>query len=159
MIKCVVCEQLGDRVSKMDKSEMLQSAYKAGHSIKTALLKVKTNILNAINNNEVMCLVLLDLSTVFNMISHQILLNRSKYHFRVDGTVLNWLESCLIGRCQKVALEGKGGIKATSDNMTLTSGVPQGLIIGPILFTLYVSPIRDICRNHHITFHCYADDT
>ena len=58
---------LGNHVSKMDNLVVLQSAYKAGHSTKTAVLKVKTNILNAINNNEVMCLVLLDLSTVFKM--------------------------------------------------------------------------------------------
>ena len=43
--------------------------------------------------------------------------------------------------------------------MTLTSGVPQGLILGPILFTLYVSSIGDICRKHQITFHSYADNT
>ena len=43
--------------------------------------------------------------------------------------------------------------------MTLTSGVPQGSILGPILFTLYVGPIGEICRNHHITFHSYANDT
>ena len=57
MIECVVCEQLGDHVSKTGNLEVLQSAYKAGHSTETALLKVKTNILNAINNIEVMCLV------------------------------------------------------------------------------------------------------
>ena len=102
MIECVVCEQLGDHVSKTGNLEVLQSANKAGHSTKTALLHVKTVILNAINNNEVMCLVLLYLSAVFNTISHQILLNRLKYCFGVDGTVLNWLESYLTGRCQKV---------------------------------------------------------
>ena len=128
---------------------------------KTALPKVKNNIINAINNNEVVCIVLLDLSAAFDMISPQILLNRLKYHLRVDGTgtLLNWLESYLTGRCEKVALEGEEGIKATSNNMNLTPGVPQGLILGPILFTLYVSPIGDICGKHQITFHSYADDT
>ena len=159
MLEHVVCEQLGDHVSKTGNLEVLQSAYKAGHSTETALLKVKTDILSAINNNEVVCLVLLDLSVAFDMISHQILLNRLKYHFGVDGTVLNWLESYLTGRCQKVALEGEDGIKAPSNNMNLTSGVPQGSILGPILFTLYVSPIGDICRKHQITFHNYAHDT
>ena len=158
MIKCVVCEQLGDHVSKVGNLEVLQSAYKAGHSTKTALLKVKTDILNAINNNEVVCLVLLELSAAFDTISHQILLNRLMYHFGVDGTVLNWLESYLTGRCQQVALEGKDGIKAASNNMTLAR-VPQSLILGPILFTLYVSPIGNICMKHQTTFCSYADDT
>ena len=66
---------------------------KQANPLKQHYLKVKTDILNAINNNEVMCLVSLDFSTAFNMISHQMLLNRLKYHFRIDGTVLNWLES------------------------------------------------------------------
>ena len=119
----------------MGNLKVLQSAYKAGHSTNTVLLKIKTDILNAIKNNEVMCLVLLDLSAAFDTISHQIILNKLKHHFRVDGTVLHWLESYLIGRCQKAALEGKDDVKATSNNMILTPGVPQGLILGPILFT------------------------
>ena len=72
MLERVVCEQLEDHVSKPGNLEVLQSAYKAGHSTETALLKVKTDILSAINNNEVVCLVLLDLSAAFDMISHQI---------------------------------------------------------------------------------------
>ena len=69
------------------------------------------------------------------------------------------MESYLVGRCPKAALEGEDGFKATSNNTTLTSAVPKGLILGPILFTVYLSPIGDICRNQHITFHSYADDT
>ena len=69
MLEHVVCEQLGDHVSKTGNLEVLQSAYKAGHSTETALLKVKTDILSAINNNEVVCLVLLDLSAAFDTIS------------------------------------------------------------------------------------------
>ena len=87
MMECVTCEQLGDCVSKTGNLEVLQSAYKVGHSTQTALLKVKIDILNASNNNEVMCLVLHHLSAAFDMISHQILLNRLKYHFRLDDTV------------------------------------------------------------------------
>ena len=120
MIKCVVCEQLGNHVSKTGNLEVLQSAYKAGHSTETALIKVKTNILSGINKNEAVCLISLDLSAVFDTISQQILLNKLKYCFGVDGTVLNWLESYLTGRCQKVALEGEDGIKATSNNVNLT---------------------------------------
>ena len=97
----MVCEQLGDHVSKIGNLEVLQSDYMADHSIKTALLNVKTIILNAINNNEVVCLVLLHLRATFDTISHQILLNILKYCFGVDGTVLNWLESYLTDRCLK----------------------------------------------------------
>ena len=65
--------------------EPLQSAYRTNHSSETALLKVQTDILDAIDNKSVMCLVLLDLSTAFDTVNHSILLNRLKYQFWIRG--------------------------------------------------------------------------
>ena len=91
MIKRVVCDQLTSYTSNSGNSEPLQSAYKQGHSSETAMLKVKTNLLDAIDQKKVVCLVFLDLSTVaFDTMSHEYLLNHLKYRFGVDGTVLAW---------------------------------------------------------------------
>ena len=90
-IERVVCNQLTSYTSDSGKTEPLQSAYKQGHSTKTVMLKVKTDVLDAINQKKVVCLVLLDLSMAFDTMNHEYLLNCLKYRFGVHGTVLAWL--------------------------------------------------------------------
>ena len=77
--------------------EPMQSAYRVGHSTKTALIKVKADILNAIDNKEVVCLVLLDLSAAFDVIDYQILLERLKIMFALTGAVNDLITSYLLG--------------------------------------------------------------
>ena len=93
VIEQAVCIQLTRYVETTGKLEEYQSAYRDGHSTETALLKVKTDFLNIIDDKGVMCLVLLDLSVAFDMITHDILLNRLKHHFGVTGKVLDWIRS------------------------------------------------------------------
>ena len=66
-------------MNRTGKLEDLQSAYRSNHSMETALLKVKTDILNAVQNKQVTCLILLDLSAAFDTISHTKLINRLKF--------------------------------------------------------------------------------
>ena len=80
--------------------EALQSAYRANHSTKTALLKVKTDILNNMDQKRVTFLVLLDLSAAFDLVSCKLLLNHLYYRFGVTGTALKWIESYLTSRTQ-----------------------------------------------------------
>ena len=121
------------------------------------MLKVKTDILDAIDQRKVVCLVLLDLSVAFDTVDHNHLLNCLKYRFGVVGTALTWLMEYLKGHTQKVVLDGMHG-HVESDAAMLKCGVPQGSVLGPILFTLYISPLGDICRNHGVDYHNYADD-
>ena len=120
--------------------EKIQSAYFANCSTETALLKYKTNLLSAIDNKEVACLILLDLSRAFDTVNYTILLNRLKDHFGFSGTAVSWICLYLTGRTQKVVMDGfdSGAVK-------LSQGVPQGSVLGPVLFTLYTSPLGDIC--------------
>ena len=157
LIEQAMCQQLGDYISITNMSEKLQSAYKVAHSTETALIKVKNDILMSLDNKQVTCLSLLDLSAAFDTVSHKLLLNRLKSCFGTTGAVLKWLEEYLTGRHQQVVL-GEGAEQVMSENVTLKQGVPQGSILGPILFTLYTSPLGDICRSHNVVFHSYADD-
>ena len=106
------------------------------------------------DKQRVMCLVLLDLSVAFNTVLQDFLLNWLKYQFGITSSALSWIKSYLTQRSQKVVTDD-----LESDPMTLTQGMPQGSVLGPILYTLFMSPLEDMCRSHGILYHRYADDT
>ena len=153
LIKRAVNNQLQEHITSNNLMDPMQSAYRAGHSTETALIKVKADLLNAIDNKEVVCLVIIDLSVAFDTVDHQILLDRLKKMFGFMGLVINWITSYILGRSQKAVV---GNTKSPS--APLSCRVPQGSILGPILFTLYTTPLGKICTKHGITYHLYADD-
>ena len=73
--------------------------------------------------------------------------------FGICGRALDWFSSYLSGRRQFVKVNDM-----SSTSYLIEQGVPQGSVLGPILYSLYVSPLGDIARNHGLSFHCYADD-
>ena len=158
LIESCVSDQLVHHTESTGNVEPFQSTYRANHSTETALLKVKANLLNAMDGKEVVCLILLDLSVAFDTVSHDILLNHLHYWFRVTDTALAWVRDYVSNRTQRVSVEVDGK-KAESHKVLLKQGVPQGSILGPLLFTLYISPIGDICHQHNINLHGYTDDT
>ena len=158
LIESCISNQLVHHTESTGNVEPFQSAYRENHSTETALLKVKANLLDAMDGKEVVCLILLDLSAAFDTVSHNILLNHLHHQFGITDTALAWMRDYLSNRTQRVSVEVDGK-KAESHKVLLKQGVPQGSILGPLLFTLYVSPIGDICHQHNISFHGYTDDT
>ncbi len=150
--KAAAC-RLTDHLVSQNLFDPYQSAYRKGHSTETALLHVVSDAKVAMDNKKGTLLVLIDLSAAFDTIDHSILINRLQQRFGFDGTVLAWLRSYLKDRTQKVVIGD-----SASDPAELTQGVPQGSVLGPLLFSLYVQPIGDIVRNHELGYHHYADD-
>ena len=119
--------------------EDLQSAYRANYSMEMVLLKVKTDITQAIDDQEVVCLVLLDLSTTFDTAGQDLLLNHLYHCFGIEETVLQWERLYLSNRTQKVVIDAKEyQPQGTSKPVTLKQGVLQSSLLGPILFSLYL---------------------
>ena len=121
---------------------LLQSAYRSHHSTETALLKVLSDVLTAIDDKKVTVALLnalLDLSAAFDCVNHGILLSRLQSRFGLDDSVLAWIRCFLSDRTQGVCFGGR-----LSAEMSLIFGVPQGSVLGPLLFLLYTAELFDI---------------
>ena len=153
-VEKVVATQTCMHVDDNNLGELYQSAYKEHHSTETALLKVQNDILRAIDNNCCVILLLLDLSATFDTVDHCILLDRLSERFGITGNALERFRSYLSNGHQVVKVDGH-----ESTSRKLRCGVPQGSVLGPILFLLYTPPLGDVMRFHHVKLHLYADDT
>ena len=133
----------------------LQSAYRQHHSTETALLKVTDAILKTLDSHNEVVLVMLDLSAAFDTLDHTstLLVERLRSYFGFSGTILQWFSSYLHGRSQRVIIGD-----TISSRRYLEFGVPQGSILGPLLFTLYIAPLQDVIQAYNLNCMFYADD-
>ncbi|KAI0238454.1 hypothetical protein LSAT2_010826 [Lamellibrachia satsuma] len=131
----VVLNRLIDHVSLNNLQEKFQSAYKPNHSTETALMRIQNDILITLDNKRGILLLLLDLSGAFDTVDHTLLLACMR-SAGIIGIAHKWFDSYLTLRTQIVRLG-----QTQSDPLELLQGVPQGSILGPVLFTLYILPI------------------
>lgn len=134
--------------------EPFQSGFRALHSTETALLKVTNDLLLTLDSGDNAVLILLDLSAAFDTVDHNILLSRLEQCVGIKGTALDWFSSYLKHRTFSVSID-----QFSSSTAPVSYGVPQGSILGPVLFCLYMLPLGDIIRKYDISFHFYADDS
>ena len=130
-----------------------QSAYRRKHSTETAMLRVWSDILTSADVREVTLLRLLDLSAAFDCVDHSILLQRLEVVFGLAGTALGWICSFLTDRTQQVSYRG-----CLSSTQYVLFGVPQGSVLGPLLYVLYTAELEQIVARHDQRLQMYADD-
>ena len=107
----------------------------AGVSTETALVKIKCDVGGILDSGRAALMVLLDLSAAFDTLDHRLLLRRLQ-QCGVTGAALSWLESYLQGRKQSIRIND-----ALSSSTDLSIGVPQGSVLGPLLFLCYILPV------------------
>ena len=118
------------------------------------MVRIQNDILQTTDNQEVTILLLLDLSAAFDTVNHAILINRLEKSVGITGNAPNWFVSCLKGRRQCVMINN-----ASSQFAEIKFEVPQGSVLGPILFSLYTLPQAGILKQHGVSYHLYAGDT
>ncbi len=154
ILEKVVAVRLQSHLSSNNLYSERQSAYRKAHSTETALIRVTSDILEAIDSGRACVLVLLDLSAAFDTIDHSILLRRLQKYFGISGTALSWFRSYLTDRSQRVII---GDEKSTP--ATLDFGVPQGSVLGPVLYSMYTTPLSAQINRHQLEHLLYADDS
>jgi len=130
-----------------------QSAYRQKHSTETAMFRVWSDILTSADVREVTLLGLLDLSAASDCVDHGILLQRLEVVFGLAGTVLRWICSLLTDQTQQVSYRG-----CLLSVQYVLFGVPQALVLGPLLYVLYTAELEQIVARHDQRLHMYADD-
>ena len=154
VLEKVVAKRLDDHMLDNNLYSSVQSAYRERHSTETALLKVQSDILTALDSGSGAVLLMLDLSAAFDTIDHGILLSRLNSLYGISGDALDWFKSYLSNRVQRVIIGD-----TVSECKNLNFGVPQGSVLGPKIYCMYTKPISDIIAGHGLSHHCYADDT
>ncbi len=150
----IVLQRLSVHLSSNDLFNNHQSAYTKHRSTETVLLSVCNTITNAMSKQQLTGVCMLDLSAAFDTIDHSILLERLSTWFGIRGSVLTWFTSYLMDRTLSVNVNGYSSLPND-----LKYGVPQGSVLGPILFNLYTTPLSSLISSHSLDHDLFADDT
>ena len=154
VLERVLYSRLCSHLDSFPSLSPFQSAYRKFYSTETALIRIHNDLCRAMNLQRVSALILLDLSAAFDTIDHNILLSRLNSCFGISNTAHSLLASYLSHRSQSVAID-----QTLSPSLPLLRGVPQGSVLGPLLFTLYTTPLSHLLTDSSLQFHFYADDT
>ena len=126
-----------------------QHGFRANHSCVTQLLTLTENISHALDHKKQIDIILLDFAKAFDTVPHQRLLTKLQ-HYGIQSNTYNWIKAWLSNRTQQVLLDG-----VTSSSVSITSGVPQGTVLGPLMFLHY---INDIITNINSPLRIFADN-
>ena len=141
-------------VAHLEENNLLNSkqhGFRSGKSCLTQLLHHFDDIIEALSNGDDMDAIYLDYAKAFDKVDHQLLIKKLQL-YGFHPKIIIWIESFLTNRTQQVVVDGHMSIIAL-----IMSGVPQGTVLGPILFLIFINDIASCVL--HTTLRCFADDT
>ena len=153
LVERVVHTRINTYLSANDLHVPSQFGYKRHHSCETFLLKLIDDILVTVDSKLGVVVLIIDLSAAFDTVDHTVLLHILQSKFHIVGSALSWLKSFLSGRTQRVKIGD-----SLSSPLTILYGVPQGSILGPLLFNLYCSSLSEAFSQAGFASMGYADD-
>ena len=149
----LVLSQVSSYLNSHNLHNTCQSAYRPDHCTETALLKVVNDLFLSLSKGNISVLALLDFSSTFDTIDHPILVHRLHTDFGFTDAVLQWFSSYLTDRTHCISLSNQCSAFAP-----VHSCVPQGSVLGPMLFAMYIKPLTAIIDSQSIIHHSFADD-
>lgn len=153
VLERVISNQLVDHLESNLLLSKFQSGFRKAHGVETALLRVFNDIYIARDSGLTVGLALLDISAAFDTLDHSLLFEIMELELKVTGIALEWFKNYLKCRYQTVKIKD-----SKSCPLELQYGVPQGSILGPILFSIYLIPLYIELEKLDINYHGYADD-
>ena len=154
LLERTVLNQLNQHLTDNELYSKVQSGYRPKHSCETLMVRMFDDINNMVQADNIVIVVLLDLSAAFDTIDHSVLLGKLLTEYGIDGSALQWCKSYLEKRTFAVKINDK-----ISAFLELIFGVPQGSLLGPILFILYTKTLQKIAAKYGLDIQLYADDS
>lgn len=151
VLEKLLYKQINDYIRNKNLLSGKQSGFRTNHSCTTALIDVSESIRRELDDGKINILVLLDHSKAFDTVNLSILCNKLKHFFNFSTTSIQLLSSYLKNRTQSVYINN-----TISTSLPLSRGVPQGSILGPLLFSMYANDLP--MQLSYCGIHMYADD-
>ncbi len=153
LIERVVLKRLNEHLEKNNLNIPQQSGYKTMHSTETLLIRVVNDLLIASSEDSATVVLMLDLSAAFDTVDQNKLLNILKQELGICGVAWEWFRSFLTGRCQRIKVANE-----ESYEVMIKFGVPQGSVLGPVLFNIYIRSLYSTAQAQQFHIQGYADD-